>query len=137
MLQEGIESHINVFIVASKVLFAGVISVLGALVINNHLPKTADMVVIPFIEESLKNGLAYLFNVSPLPVHLIFGLAEGIAESRSSKNYWLFGNALLGHGIYGAAAYLLWSRPLIAFLAAFVLHALYNKSIVKLFEKSK
>ena len=102
-----------------------------AAIINSRLPKKADLVIIPLIEETLKNGLAYLFAVSPLPVHLIFGLAEGLIESMDKNSFLLLGNALLGHGIYGAVAYLLWQRPILATIAAFTLHALYNIQITK------
>lgn len=118
-----------------KTLIAGVSSVVLALLINSSLPKVADSVFVPFIEELLKNGLAYLLNVSPLPVHLIFGLSEGLVESIQSKNLYLLGNALLGHGLYGAIAYLLWNWPLVGFLVAFLFHALYNTYVIKIISK--
>lgn len=110
---------------------AGALAIFLALSINNRLSQKADSLFIPLIEETLKNGLAYIFNVSPIPVHIIFGFAEGLQESVSSKNYWLLGNALLGHGIYGVVAFILWQRPLLANFVSFLLHALYNTYILK------
>lgn len=95
------------------------------------MPKKAEALTIPLIEEILKNGLAYLLNVSPLPVHLIFGLAEGLYEGREVGNYWLLGNALLGHGIYGAVAYLIWPHVIVATISSGILHALYNTYIMR------
>lgn len=113
------------------------LAVFLALFFNSYLGKNADLVLIPLIEETVKNGLAYLFNVSPLPVHLIFGLAEGIWESFTHGNLLLLGNALFGHGVYGAVAFVLWKNPLLAVLVAFLMHAFYNIYILKTTGRAK
>jgi len=115
-----------------KTIVSSILAIFLALFFNSYLGKKADSLLIPLIEETFKNGLAYLFNVSPLPVHLIFGLAEGIWESFTNSKWLLLGNALLGHGVYGAVALILWSKPYLAFTVAFLLHALYNTYILKI-----
>lgn len=119
-------------------LIAGLIAALGAYIINRYLlNRFGENIIIfitPIVEEVLKTGLSVYLNTLILPTHLIFGIAEGIYDFKTShfgisagllSIIWhtFFGlvtiilKQLMGHFVYGL-------------IAAILLHYIGNNMII-------
>lgn len=120
-------------------LFAGFTAALTAYMINRYLVYRfgADTIVYltPIVEEILKTGLAVLFQTAIVPVHLIFGLIEGIYDLTTSRMGMAAGIlSLIWHASFGFVTVFLSSMTghvVYGLIAATFLHFLGNRGIVK------
>lgn len=121
------------------ILLAGTIAALAAFLLNRYLvgrfgPETI-VYITPIIEESLKTGLAVFFNTAILPVHIVFGLIEGIYDLKTSRVGVAAGLlSLIWHTCFGLVTIFL--RTFMGHLgygliAAIFLHYLGNREVVK------
>lgn len=120
-------------------LFAGCIAALTAYMLNRYLVNRfgADTIVYltPIIEECLKTGLAVFFQTAIVPVHLVFGLIEGVYDLATSRMGMAAGIlSLIWHASFGLVTVFLSSmmgHVVYGLVAATFLHYLGNRGIVK------
>lgn len=120
-------------------LFAGFMAALTAYMLNRYLVyrfgSDAIVYLTPIIEESLKTGLAVFFHAAIVPVHLVFGLIEGIYDLTTSRMGLAAGLlSLIWHASFGLVTVFLTSvtgHVVYGLVAATFLHYLGNRGIVK------
>ncbi|HBS60783.1 MAG: hypothetical protein AAGU23_08310 [Bacillota bacterium] len=122
-----------------KELAAALLATAGALVINRWGIKRfafAEVVWIgPAIEELGKTGIALVLGAMVLPVHVCFGITEGMFDLRGGTRQ--SGAAavvsVLGHGIFGYIT--VWGHEIFAswwggILPAVMAHMFWNSYVV-------
>lgn len=95
------------------VIFAGMIAALFSYICNKWvlrgLGDIAIVVVVPFIEETLKTASSIIIGTSIIGTHFIFGLIEGIYDivnSSKSIGKWAALASIISHSIFGLVTYL-------------------------------
>ncbi|AZR74568.1 hypothetical protein BBF96_14930 [Anoxybacter fermentans] len=120
-------------------LLAGLIAAVAAYLINRELVQRFGVEIIvyitPILEEILKTGLAVFFHTTILPVHIIFGIIEGIYDLKTSKLGVSAGVlSLVWHTVFGLVTILLRSvmgNLVWGLIGAILLHYLGNSIIIK------
>lgn len=95
------------------VIFAGMIAALFSYICNKWVLKIsgdiAIVVVVPFIEETLKTVSSIIIGTSIIGTHFIFGLIEGIYDivnSSKSIGKWAALASIISHSIFGLVTHL-------------------------------
>lgn len=126
-------------------LLAALLAALVAYLANRYFVRRfgEDTIVFltPILEETLKTGLAVYLRTAILPVHVIFGLIEGIYDLKTSR----FGISagllsLIWHSGFGLVTILLakWMGNLVyGLVGAILIHYLGNSMIVRSKEERK
>ena len=120
-------------------LLAGLTAAALAYLINRYLvnrfgPYTIVFIT-PILEEGLKTGLALAVHAAILPVHIVFGLIEGIYDLKTSRVGTLAG--LLGvfwHITFGLITIFVtkaMGHVVFGLIAAMFVHYLGNSIVVK------
>lgn len=120
-------------------LLAGLCAAAFAYVINRYLVNRfgANTIVFitPILEEGLKTGLAILLHAVILPVHVVFGLVEGIYDLKTSRVGILAGlMSILWHTAFGLITVLVavvMGNLVYGLLAAIFIHYVGNSIVVK------
>jgi len=124
---------------ALLVLSAGLTASLMGFIISSALLKSmgnrALVFYIPAVEELLKTLGAVIFGASVVPVHLVFGMVEGLYDLYSSppdRSFTAFVLSIASHTLLGTAAWLVLrvsGSVFAAVLASTALHSLWNRII--------
>lgn len=127
------------------VFLAGFAAALVAYILNRYLVNRFGSGTIvyltPIIEEGVKTGFATILEAAIVPVHLIFGLIEGIYDLKTSRYGITAGlMSVAWHAIFGLVT--VWLTRMLGNLAygvltAILLHFLGNSIIVKPKEESE
>ncbi len=126
-------------------LLAGIVSAVLAYILNRVLVRRFGAGVIifitPIVEEGLKTGLAILFRTLILPVHVFFGIIEGIYDLKTSRLGTTAGLlSVLWHTVFGLVTIMvqqIMGHIVYGLLAAIFLHYIGNSIVVKPKEDSE
>jgi hypothetical protein len=123
-------------------LWAGLLAALGAWFFNRlavkHFGEVAIIWLIPWFEELLKTGTAYLGGADLVLTHGVFGLVEAIHDYAVSARWGLLAGLLgmVSHLFYGAftgVSFRLTSSWIISIFLTGLLHVLWNLAMVRFF----
>lgn len=120
-------------------LMAGLSAAAFAYVVNRYLVNRfgANTIVFitPILEEGLKTGLAVFLGAAILPVHVVFGLVEGIYDLKTSRVGIMAGlMSTIWHTVFGLLTVLvanLMGNLVYGLLAAIFVHYVGNSIVVK------
>lgn len=128
-----------------KFIIAGILASLGAWIGNRAALKLggvrAIVVISPLIEEIAKTGMALLTGGSLILTHGVFGLVEGLYDVWNSGTEGVKAGAVsfAGHLFYGYTAFQVLHKFGIipAVIAGYVVHMLWNLTVLKFIVKKK
>lgn len=122
-----------------KELAAALLATAGAFVINrwgiNRFGFVGAVWIGPAIEELGKTGIALLLGAMVLPVHVCFGLSEGIFDLRGGTRQSRAAAvaSVVGHGAFGGIT--IWGHEIFAswgggILLAVMAHMFWNSYVI-------
>ena len=124
--------------ILASVVLASLVSYTLNTVTTRRMGPMARPLVAPVIEEVSKTGLSLLLGALILPVHVGFGVVEGLLEYRTCSRVRtgaVFVCSLISHSLFGAITaytYAYTKSPWAAVSAAVLLHSLWNAVVYDL-----
>ena len=119
-------------------LLAAIIASFIAYLVNQYLVGRFGagtiIFITPIVEETLKTGMALILSTAILPVHVIFGIIEGIYDLKTSRLGTSAGLlSLIWHSTFGLVTVLVSSfmgHLVWGLIAAILLHYIGNNFVI-------